>query len=188
MPYVAAIVPASYLSSKLFFDRLSSFVFLNDKDMFSDTENPVGLALFSSKSQKIDIYQDDTRIGEYHELLQYVPDPKPVLKLKFNSTEGELGLVGIDDTYGPSIHFCRGEELKHYSICHSSRSITRISGLEVSALLLRALNEQLACFREATQDIFLTPFKGLRKDGKYRRRIDYRLARKLIQYTHAILG
>ncbi|MCL2038821.1 MAG: hypothetical protein FWG85_00145 [Bacteroidetes bacterium] len=46
--------------------------------------------------------------------------------------------------------------------------------------LIDMLNDRLARFREDTNDIFLTPFKGLRKDNKYRRRLDYALARKLI--------
>ena len=34
--------------------------------------------------------------------------------------------------------------------------------------------------RASTYDVFLTAFKGLRKDGKYRRRMEYRLARDII--------
>jgi len=45
---------------------------------------------------------------------------------------------------------------------------------------IEKLNENLIKFREETKDIFLTPFKGLRKDKKYRRRLDYALARRLI--------
>ena len=64
----------------------------------------------------------------------------------------------------------------------SSRSITRISLNKNYNLdkLIKILNTNLNYFRKSTYDIFLTPFKGLRKDNMYRRRLDYKLARKLI--------
>lgn len=184
VPYVAAIVPASYLASGLFFERLWGFVFLSDRHMFSDTENPVGLALFVKKKVKeIKLYRDNKSIGEYYTLQRrYMPQPRNKTLLRFNDPKGALGLVGIDNTCGSSIRFCKGEALSSYKIQYSSRSITRISApeLSVSKKFLETLNAQLEIFREKTQDVFLTPFKGLRKDGKYRRRMDYRLARKFI--------
>ena len=39
-------------------------------------------------------------------------------------------------------------------------------------------------FRRETYDIFLTPFKGLRKDFRYRRRLDYALARNIVNYVY----
>jgi len=42
----------------------------------------------------------------------------------------------------------------------------------------------LSEFRKETHDIFLTPFKGLRKDLKYRRRLDYALARNIVNQVY----
>ncbi len=63
--------------------------------------------------------------------------------------------------------------------------ITRISGdLGNVSRLIKRLNDNIEDFRNETNDVCLTPFKGLRKDvGVYRRRMDYALARDFIA-TH----
>jgi len=92
----------------------------------------------------------------------------------------EASASGIDNTRGPSIYFCRGCEITN-EIKHSSRSITRISvPFRVTGAVVDRLNLELSRFRAATNDVFLTPFKGLREDGFYRRRLDYGLARRFI--------
>lgn len=42
------------------------------------------------------------------------------------------------------------------------------------------LNDKFNKFRVDTQDVFLTPFKGLRRDGKHRRRLDHYMTRKIL--------
>jgi len=84
----------------------------------------------------------------------------------------------------PSIHFCNADELRDYEIKHSSRFITRISGAfgdahEVKILIAR-LNRAIDDFRYHTRDVFLTPFKGIRGDGAYRRRMKFSMARRFI--------
>ena len=100
----------------------------------------------------------------------------------FNVQDGELGLIGIDNTREASIKFCKGEELRNYHIKYSSRSITRISieGVSIDDEVIIQLNEFLNNFRKQTHDIFMTAFKGLRDDGMYRRRLDYALAKNII--------
>ena len=44
--YVGAIIPASFINANLFLGRLHSYTLLGSQ-MFTDTENPVCLALFS---------------------------------------------------------------------------------------------------------------------------------------------
>jgi len=44
--YVGAIIPASFINAGLFQERLHSYTLLSSQ-MFTDTENPVCLALFS---------------------------------------------------------------------------------------------------------------------------------------------
>ncbi|KKS01020.1 MAG: hypothetical protein UU54_C0013G0013 [Candidatus Yanofskybacteria bacterium GW2011_GWA2_41_22] len=183
---VGALIPATFLQSRLFLERLDSIIFLHDKGMFSDTENPVCLALFTKKSEDVHIFFDSTFIGSLSDLSKNLPTGnKKAEELVFNDPQGELGFIAFDDTQGPSIRFCRGAELSNYNICHSSRMITRIGGnfSNLSSLVYN-LNNELSEFRNSTKDVFLTPFKGLRKDGMYRRRMDYQLARNFIS-THA---
>ena len=182
--YVAALLPASFLNSGLFRDRLSSYILLHKK-VFAYTDNPVCLALFNpTEREDISIYYDNEHIGYLHELEKHMPPPKANTKLRVNDANGSLGFVGIDDTSGASMRFCRGEELEEYNIIYSSRSITRLSGVDATDTAIRDLNHALKSFRGDTQDIFLTPFKGLRKDGRYRRRMDFRLLKRIISTTN----
>ena len=180
---VGAIIPASFLNSKLFRDRLSHYILLNTK-MFNDTDHPVCLALFKEKSNDVELYEDKHFIGKLSEFERKLPKSKHKIEMKFNDKNGNLGLIAIDNTIEPSIRFCNGDEINPNKICNSSRSITRISIDCDVKKLINNLNEMLGEFRKETYDVFLTPFKGLRKDLKYRRRLDYALARNVINQVY----
>ena len=181
-PFVGALIPATFLQSRLFLDRLDSVIFLHDKGMFSDTENPVCLALFKQSSKEAKIFLDSDFVGTLRELEGYLPlKVGRSREITFNDPSGELGFIAFDDTRGPSIRFCRGQEVGDYEIGQSSRMITRISGnFHNISYTIQTLNNEIGIFRSSTKDVFLSPFKGLRKDGLYRRRMDYRLARDFI--------
>ncbi len=178
--YTGAIIPASFLNSKLFRERLSHYVLLNSK-MFSETEHPVCLALFKPQSSDVEIYEGTNFLGLLSDFEKKLPNPKDKFEMKFNEKGGNIGLIAIDNTKEASIKFCNGSEINPKKIAVSSRSITRILvGHSNAAKLIKNLNEYLSDFRKETCDLFLTPFKGLRKDLKYRRRLDYALARSII--------
>lgn len=180
---VGAIIPASFLNSKMFRDRLSHYILLNTK-MFNDTEHPVCLALFKKKSSNVEVYEDNNFIGLLGDLEKKLPKNNKNIEMKFNSKVGKLGLIAIDNTIRPSIRFCDGNEIDPNKINISSRSITRISIDCNINKLIKNLNDALKEFRAETYDIFLTPFKGLRKDLRYRRRLDYALARNIINNVY----
>jgi len=181
--HVAAIIPATFLQSGLFRERVEVVIFLHDPAMFLDTENPVCLALFSPLSKRVKIYHDNIFIGYLDELEKNLPEESFSIRLTFNHPQGALGLIAIDNTRTASIRFVHGEELAKYEVGFSSRMITRVDGEFVNLdRLITKLNHELIGFRKATKDVFLTPFKGLRKDGQYRRRMDYRLARDFIAH------
>ncbi len=177
--YVAFLVPASFITSNLFLDRLETIITIN-KPLFKHTENPVCLAIFSKhKSKNIKVFSNDNFIGDLSELKKHIPTKRA--NVRFNEPNGELGLIAIDNTIEKSIRFCKGKDLSGYNITQSSRSITRISGIKnISTEQIEILNTKLNKFRNDTLDIFLTAFKGLKKDGTYRRRLDYKLAKSLI--------
>jgi len=185
--YVAALVPASYLQSGLFFDRLQSCILLQ-RTLFTDTENPVCLALFGDEMfTPINLYNDFDYIGTLAQLQEFLPRPKKRNtargEVKFNDPKGALGFISFDSTKAPSIRFCHAAQLKDYEIKESSRFITRIScdfrGADMDKTIAR-LNRRIDSFRANTHDVFLTPFKGIRQDGKYRRRMKFSLARSFI--------
>ncbi|MBC6496988.1 MAG: hypothetical protein GDA54_01515 [Alphaproteobacteria bacterium GM7ARS4] len=180
-PYVAALVPASFLNSHHFLRRLDSVIMVQ-KRLFRDTENPVCLALFCREAvTETDIFVDDKPIGTLSALRAFLPTQSRK-DITFNVRHGALGLMAIDNSVEPSIRFCWGDDVDPYAVRHSSRSITRIDmGMtHVTQRLIDRLNDQLAHFREKTYDVFMTTFKGIRRDGQYRRRLDYTLARKMM--------
>ncbi len=183
--HVGALIPATFLQSGLFRERLDTFIALHNRDMFLDTENPVALALFSREPEKTKIYEDENFIGNLEDLETHLPNfnGKKNVKIKFNVPEGKLGFIAFDNTKEPSIRFLKGNELRGYEIKHTTRMITRIdldSSNRLLDLLIKKLNGEINQFRRKTNDVFLTPFKGLREDGKYRRRMEYSLAKAFI--------
>lgn len=193
LDYVAAIIPESFINADLFHNRLYAFISLTCK-MFDDTSCPVCLALFipTSQKQNIDlsdhdffVFRQDYKIGKYSELIDKKPHCKTKIAWKFNDPNGEIGIKCIDGTKTESIKFIFGNEIDSDKIKVSSRSFTRVSGLPSDIKIetfLDECNRKLNAYREDTFDIFLTSFKGLREDNKYRRRLDFANA-KLIMNT-----
>lgn len=182
--YVGTIIPASFFNANIFRERLSHYILLNSK-MFNDTEHPVCLVLFKKSSEDVDLYNDNKYLGKLSDLKKKLPKSNINMDIRFNVPNGNLGLIAIDNTIEPSIKFVNGEEISPERIRVSSRSITRImipTKYKINSIIEK-LNYNLNIFRKETYDLFLTPFKGLRKDNYYRRRLDYKLAKKLIEKT-----
>lgn len=183
-PYVAAIVPATYLQSGLFRERLQSYTLLHRK-MFVDTDNPVCLSLFVPGPTTTLIYHDEELVGDLSTLECLLPEEVRDRKVRFNDPDGRLGFVAFDSVRGPTIGFCEAKSLERYPVKVSARFFARVS-CEFNGLLselVTQLNDQVQEFRRATRDVFLTPFKGIRKDGQYRRRMSFWLARRFINAT-----
>lgn len=197
LDYVAAIIPESYINSGLFEERLDKVVSLNVK-MFDDTECPVCLALFVPEEvEEIEVYRMDLLLGTYSELKEELSiiqgGDKEINSLwVFNDPEGEIGVQLVDDTATESIEFFPGELIDSSKIKPTSRALTRISGVkfedeEERIEFISIANELLISYRNKTQDVFMTSFKGLRKDGKYRRRLDFKTVRSLLTKSYEIL-
>ncbi len=175
---VAFIIPGTFLRTKLFRERLTSIIFINKK-LFVDTDHPVCIGLFNkNKVNDTDVYYDNVNIGKLNKLEKYMPKQNNhKIKIKFNDPNGKIGLYAIDNTKEETIRFCRGDEIKR-RVIYSDRLITRIS--VDRKIDIDILNQRLNMIRKKTHDVFFAPFKGLRKDGQYRRRIDYEFVRNLI--------
>lgn len=195
--WVTAIIPEAFIRSGLFQERLSDFVSLVPHDsnseeesenyrntdyMFNDTEHPVGLAMFSPhETTDVRLWRNNQPLGKITELSKHLPQQSKNRNIVFNEPIGNLGLIAIDNTVSASIRFCRPEELGDYKVRTHCRSITKI-GVPWD-INIEKLNTRLAEIRESTHDVFLTAFKGLRRDGCYRRRLDWGLARSIIDET-----
>ena len=196
--WVAAIIPEAFIRSGLFLERLSDFVSLvpqtqgaterknkirDTSYMFEDTEHPVGLALFAPQATSdVKIWRNNRYLGGLNELRRHLPRPSTNRSIVFNDPNGNLGLIAIDNTVSDSIRFCPPAELGDYPIRVHCRSITKIGvpwGVDIDML-----NARLATIREKTHDVFLTAFKGIRRDGHYRRRLDWTLTRAIVDTKH----
>ena len=198
--WVAAIIPEAFIRSGLFLERLHDFISLvpqkhnkanypPDKGgrgvtvMFEDTEHPVGLALFAPHTTSdVRVWRNNQPLGNLKALRTHLPQPSKNRSIVFNDPDGNLGLIAIDNTVSASIRFCPPEELKDYPIRVHCRSITKIG--VPWRVDINLLNDRLATIREKTHDVFLTAFKGLRRDGHYRRRLDWALTRAIVDLEH----
>jgi len=176
--FVAAIIPESFITAGIFHNRLNCVISLA-YEMFNDTDAPSCLALFSPiNTDDFEVYRNNQKLGMFYQMQRYLPQMRSKYEVSFNRQDGNLGLYAIDDTNSASIRFCDVDELKGYEVSQSCRSITKIK--VERKVNVKTLNGKLNDFRGLTQDIFLTAFKGLRKDGMYRRRLDFGLARRII--------
>lgn len=190
--YVAAIIPESFIGANLFHNRLCIYISLTQR-MFDDTDHPVCLALFVPEADKRNwdltendfiVYSQDTKVGKYKDLLSGRPVPKSTdINWQFNDGKGSIAIRCIDATLQGRIGFFYGKFVPDARISKQSRTITKVSGLPDDIDLedfLITCTEILEDYREETKDALLTAFKGLRKDGKYRRRLDYSTARNIM--------
>ena len=177
--WVAALVPESFIRANVFRDRLVSFVSVT-RCLFSDTAHPVGMALFGpAHTTQTHVWSGPHPIGTLDELQALYPRPREDgVRVVFNEPAGNVGLIALDNHEGPSIRFCDVEELATYTVKRSGRHITklRVDG----KVRIHEWNEFLTQIRKSTRDVFLTCYKGIRKDGMYRRRLDWKLARGII--------
>lgn len=178
--YVAAILPDSFITSELFQNRLYGVVSLTTA-MFKNTTHPVCLAMFVPRKPNDDFiyYIGNTEIGRYKDLAKYSLKEysNNAVQWRFNDRNGNIGVICCDNTIRNSIRFIDGSVIPNDSIKPSNRALTRISGLPDNINIetfLDKCNSILSEYRKNTYDIFLTSFKGLRKDGVYRRRIDFK--------------
>lgn len=192
LEYVAAIIPESFITSELFHNRLFAIVSLTCK-MFEDTECPVCLALFVPEEEKtlleLDkddfyLYRQDEYIGCYKTIKNnLLTSNYDKIDWKMNDKNGSIGIRCVDNTKENSIVFVRGDTINEDKVKESSRNITRVSGLPEDVDLddfIERCNAILNRYRIDTYDIFLTSFKGLREDNLYRRRLDYKTAKNIM--------
>lgn len=192
--YVAAIIPETFIKQKLFHNRLLSIISLTCR-MFDDTEHPVCLALFVPEKEKnsnnFSVWQNNSYIGEYKKLEEHVLSPTEKFPWVFNDPNGLIGLKAADGNKRADIAFILGEEIMSTSIKVSSRHNTRISlkGVDLTKdeidNLIQLANIILKERRNTTKDVFMTAHRGLREDGKYRRRLDFSQARDILNLAYS---
>lgn len=193
--YVIAIIPETFINSKFPKNRLRHITIL-EENPFEDTEKPVCVVCFDDKLKdykEIDIYKNEEYIGNLKKIDSFRISPNNNIDIDFNNKEGKLALRAVDTTNPQKkIKFMRVEELDYdlENIKVSSRLITvinideNLSKKELLQLIEKA-NKFVKKLRRETEDVILSPFKGNDKNGKRRRRLDYRTARAILEKAYS---
>lgn len=189
--YVVAIIPETFINSSFSKDRLDSVTILENIP-FVDTDCPVCVCCFDNivhEYSNIKFYKNEKFICTYADLLRYKKVPTNIINIKFNDKSGQIALRAVDNTVGDSdIKFLNVKDLDYdiKNICVSSRLITVIDIPNVSNVddYVETCNEILKEYRNQVADILLSPFKGNKKNGVRRRRLDYKTARAILEEAY----
>jgi len=190
--YGIMIIPETFINSSFPKNRLESITIIEDL-MFNDTENPICVICFNKRNKKhneIKVYKNENYIKTLGELEKMRKIPKKHINIKFNSLKGQIALRAVDTTkINKPIQFMKPEEIDYdlSTIKISSRLITLIEiAIEEKFLnkIIEFSNNILFDFRKKTNDILLSPFKGNKKNGKRRRRLDYKTARAILEEAY----
>lgn len=192
--FVVAIIPESFINSSFKRKRLLSSITILEENPFSDTDVPVCVACFDGKEKsfdKIKVYKNGTFKNDLETIMAIRLKPKNNVKITFNSQTGWLGIRAIDSTDDKTfIKFDYKENIKYdwlNKIKDSSRHFTLVS-IDVPKdkrkdFILKC-NEILLNLRKESSDTILTPFMGNTKKGFRRRRLDFKLARAIMEIAY----
>jgi hypothetical protein len=185
--YVVAIIPETFLLSTFPKLRLELAVVIQDS-LFGDTDAPALVACFTKEAcADARVFTGNQSIGTLAEILALRESTAPKKKIVFNNPKGRIGLRAVDGSDGESpIAFMPASEFDYSSrkVMVSSRLMTYLdlpdlSDGEIDSIIIRA-NAALQRVRKDSGDLVLAPFKGNDRNGKRRRRLDYALARKIL--------
>ncbi len=188
------IIPETFLNSKFPKNRLVSITIIEDQ-LFNDTENPICVICFDNMQKaydQIDVYKNDQLIGKlgYFEKMRRTPHKS--IYMKFNAPKGQIALRAVDTTNPKKpISFMRPEEI-NYDLANIKNSSRLITVIEVRAddqaidKIIKYSNQMLFDFRKKTCDVLLSPFKGNKKNGERRRRLDYMTARAFLEDAYEL--
>ena len=197
--YIVAIIPESFINSNYLRKDLLNSITILEENPFLDTEVPVCVACFDGHSKdlkNVKVYKNDQYVGTLEQINKIRLKPKSHLFIKFNDLNGWLGLRAIDSTAeNKTIKFAFKEEIKYdwTRIKQTSRHITLINvdiPKEERFLFIQEANSLIEQIRHRSKDILLTPFKGNTKKGIRRRRLDFSLARAILEnaYQQVVQG
>lgn len=191
---VVAIIPESFLNSSYKQKNLISSITVLEENPFEDTENPVCVVCFDHVPKSLDkvmIYKNNQLINSLEGINKIRIEPDNKVKIIFNTLKGWLGLRAVDSTDDKTfINFDFKGNFKYdweNNIKVSSRHFSLID-LDVPESkrkdFIDECNKIIKQLRVESCDILLTPFKGNTKKGIRRRRLDFRLARAIMEQAY----
>lgn len=191
---VVAIIPESFINSSYKQKQKIKSITILEENPFEDTENPVCVVCFDGiiKSfSEIKVYKNTSLINTLDKIQAIRLEPNNSVKITFNTLRGWLGLRAIDSTDDKTfINFDYKDNFKYdweHNIKVTSRHFTLIDvdvPSEKRNSFIKRCNEIVKQVRIDSADILLTPFKGNTKKGVRRRRLDFRLARAIMEIAY----
>lgn len=186
--FVCAIVPETVVNSGFDLRSCRSLSVVLEP-IFDDTEHPVVVACFDREwVGGPEVFHGPQHSAPLSELLQHRAQPSGAAKLRFNVVGGQIGLRAVDlsDPSKP-IEFMPAAQLGYGNagIKVSSRVMTyiHVDGLPEDRVadVCRRANTILREARQLSHDAILSPFMGNNSAGSRRRRLDYDLARAVLE-------
>lgn len=192
--YVVAIIPETFINSNYKQkNKLSSITILEDNP-FHDTDTPVCIACFDGKEKKyeeIKVYKNETYVCTLLDIEDNRLLPKNNIEIAFNVLDGWLGLRAVDSiSENDMLRFDFKENFNYNwekGIKISSRLLSVIDiniPLSDRKKYISMCNEILNNQRRLTNDLIFSPFKGNMKNGKRRRRLDFKTARAIMELAY----
>ena len=186
--YIVAIIPETFLHSSYPKERCA-YISILEENPFEDTTFPVCVTCWVPEAgQDPLIFLNDDEVMRFSEMVRMKGKVSRNKRVVFNNPDGNVGLRVVDGTkvsdricFVPATQF----DYPRSSIKVSSRLMTYLdipelnTEKEIADFCTRA-NTILESYRERSRDILLSGFKGNNKEGKRRRRLDYRLGRKIV--------
>ncbi|VEU74720.1 Uncharacterised protein [Mycoplasmopsis citelli] len=191
--FTIAIIPATLINSnrkadQKIINKLVAFQLIPNKDNFNDTEHPVAIAYFDNEKENKDflLYESNVFIKSFcnlKEMEEKILYKKNSWMVTFNTdVNHNLSVVCCDNTRDTNnIGFKNNSYLSNIKSKSTDRHKVKISVLSnVDKNLIRKLNDKIKELRENNCDYLWATFKGVSKINKYRRRIDFKTLRKII--------
>lgn len=188
---VVAIVPESFINSRYKKMNLLKSITILEENPFLDTEIPVCVICFDGIEKplrEIQIFKNDVLINNFEDLQNLKLKPKNNIPILFNDKQGWLALRGVDGIVEKNkIKFGLKQDIKYdweQNIKISSRHFSLINvcvDIDNKEKFIKILNNTLAELRSQSSDAIFTPFMGNMKNGTRRRRLDFKLARAIIE-------
>jgi hypothetical protein len=192
--YVVAIIPESFINSAYKQKHLLYSITILEDNPFDDTDTPVCIACFDGEKKdfkQIKVYKNGKFENNLEDLELIRLIPRNRIDISFNNPNGWLGIRAVDLANDHTfIEFNFKENIKYdweNKIKVSSRHYTLVN-IDVPQIkkekFLDKCNEILSELRKESKDIVLTPFMGNTKKGIRRRRLDFRLARAIMEKAY----
>lgn len=192
--FVVAIIPETFINSSFKKKNYLHSITILEENPFDDTDTPVVVACFDGiykELSKISVYKNETRVNDLESIERMRLIPQNNVKMVFNDLTGWLAVRCVDTTNPNNmLRFNFKENIKYdweNGIKGSSRLLTLISldvPMDKREAFINECNNILNRLRVETGDIIFSPFKGNMKDGRRRRRLDFKTCRAIVEKAY----